>query len=650
MGKQTTSEPPAAAGTPSGPLHVELARNPEILDARYDQAAQDFIQVAFHDGHFEGRDETDLVWPDTAACVGAEAAAAHERRVELLDAIFHGVPPLRETRLAEAWDRFEGAGDAYHEGNRIYLQVRDQFVSTGAGSEADFLELYQTLYVEALARGDEHVPDGGEAALERARIHRGPMAHAQAVADSLPAVVLSDDPRWDAVYEVRLDATAVRRPLREFLRDVAQRTLDAIAAGGLLATRFNTYSNFAWFGISVWKAIANADRIVHAVGGAGLDDSVGDVRLGKAMLLEFFQAHQEDPARLKPKGYWYGQEYSYLTRDMIDLVRRLVQRIQSFPGQADAITVPPLLSADAAPQERFTEYPNVGATGRPSGVRHMKRMLKWLSISWRFGRRRARLASEPKTPERGQRGWDEWLTWGRQTAENFGIEVRVTVDPRFHTIAREMDLSSGKHRVLFLPTHQSLIDHPVFYSAIQSPEFMEAMGWERPERCTILARTGLARAGVRIGPVDITMFGMSSNKFDRLFEELDEFVTIDHSARAGQTAQRVIHALDRRPGLIYPMATTSAYPGQLFPIQHGTFAQLPPDVVIVPMAYRGAHSIWPKCPKGNLDIHPGVVEVMVAPPMLGETTLLPRRRSLRIQLEAANVFQAVHIASLLNPD
>jgi hypothetical protein len=39
----------------------------------------------------------------------------------------------------------------------------------------------------------------------------------------------------------------------------------------------------------------------------------------------------------------------------------------------------------------------------------------------------------------------------------------------------------------------------------------------------------------------------------------------------------------------------------------------------------------------------------VAPPMLGETTLLPRRRSLRIQLEAANLFQAVHITTLLNP-
>ena len=42
--------------------------------------------------------------------------------------------------------------------------------------------------------------------------------------------------------------------------------------------------------------------------------------------------------------------------------------------------------------------------------------------------------------------------------------------------------------------------------------------------------------------------------------------------------------------------------------------------------------------------------VLVCPPMLGETTLLPRKRALRTQLEPATLFQAVHIARLFNPE
>ena len=85
-------------------------------------------------------------------------------------------------------------------------------------------------------------------------------------------------------------------------------------------------------------------------------------------------------------------------------------------------------------------------------------------------------------------------------------------------------------------------------------------------------------------------------------------------------------------------------------MQHALFAYLPPDVIIVPLAFRGLHSLWPKCPRGNLDIGSGRVEVVVCPPMLGETTLLPHKRALRTQLEPATLFQAVHIARLFNPE
>ena len=39
----------------------------------------------------------------------------------------------------------------------------------------------------------------------------------------------------------------------------------------------------------------------------------------------------------------------------------------------------------------------------------------------------------------------------------------------------------------------------------------------------------------------------------------------------------------------------------------------------------------------------------MSPPVPGETTLLPRRRALRTQLEPATLFQAIHIATLLDP-
>ena len=54
--------------------------------------------------------------------------------------------------------------------------------------------------------------------------------------------------------------------------------------------------------------------------------------------------------------------------------------------------------------------------------------------------------------------------------------------------------------------------------------------------------------------------------------------------------------------------------------------------------------------RAKLKTEEGLVEVVVSPPMLGETTLLPRKRALRTQLEPATLFQAVHIATLLNPE
>ena len=122
------------------------------------------------------------------------------------------------------------------------------------------------------------------------------------------------------------------------------------------------------------------------------------------------------------------------------------------------------------------------------------------------------------------------------------------------------------------------------------------------------------------------MFGISAETFDRLLEEVDRFVTLDRSRDAGPTTQRLVRALDAYPGLTYPVGTTVAFDVQSPPLQHALFAVLPQAVVVIPIAFRGIHSMWPKCPKGNLRINPGLVEVVISPPMPGETTLLPRRR------------------------
>ena len=45
------------------------------------------------------------------------------------------------------------------------------------------------------------------------------------------------------------------------------------------------------------------------------------------------------------------------------------------------------------------------------------------------------------------------------------------------------------------------------YHVLQSPELLQAMGWETPVPCVILARTRMASAGVRIGSRSVTMFG-----------------------------------------------------------------------------------------------------------------------------------------------
>ena len=371
-------------------------------------------------------------------------------------------------------------------------------------------------------------------------------------------------------------------------------------------------------------------------------------------MFEFFRAHREEPAQIKPAGYWYGQPYSYLTRDMIDLAVKLIDRCRKLARRAQGAglkvpALPPLLAGAAS--GRFLEYPHAGRRGTLTGWQRTVGTGRWLLGSWRVGGLKKQLGrSKLGRGARLELAWQQWLDWADTTLRLFGIEVSVKVDPVFHEVAADLDLAARGRKILFLPTHQSLLDHPVMYRVLSSRELRQAMGWPAARPCVMLARTNLARAGVRFGRWSMTMFGVSSDGFDQLLEEVDGYVTRDLGSDTGSPLKRVVAELDDRPAVIYPMATTAAFGIQLFPLQHALFAGLPQDVVIIPIALRGIHSLWPKAPKGNMNLNPGRVEAVVSAPILGETTLMPKRRSLRFQLETASLVQAVHITSLLNPE
>ena len=622
----------------------------------YDEAAEELIQVAISDGHFAGRDPSEIAWP-----VGSDLNAL-TRRADLIGIIHEGIPPLRDQRLQEAYDHYERVGPAYHQANRLYLATRQLFVERGRGDALDFHALYQSVYLHALGRDNPYTLDEGEAALVKLRVARVPLSHAHAVAEKLeqkaPAPDSADDPRLAERYACEINGVRHAGALRDLLSEVAERVVDYLAAGEHLAIRFNTYNNFIYLGISVWKAITDADLLLARIEGRvrpQWHQKLGKlVLLGKGMLLKFLQAHSEDPAQIKPREFWYGQEYSYLTRDMIDLTRRLVAHVNRLagrvPGKVDPVVLPPLLNSKA--KGRFLEYQHVGRRQTLGPWRRRARLLRWAWLYYRTGRKKMSLLAEQlPEAERLKAASAQSGEWGRQSLDIFDIELTISADPLFAATARDLDLANKQAKVLFLPTHRSLFDHPVMSSLLHDPRFLELMGWRTPPAPVILARARLtAPATLRLGGRSFSLIGFTTEEVDHMMEAVDGHVIMTRSADARNPTRRFAKLLSERPGVVYGEGTTAAFEHQCLPMQHALFAYLPPDVIIVPLALRGIHSLWPKCPRGNLDIGSGRVEVVVCPPMLGETTLLPRKRALRTQLEPATLFQAMHIARLFDPE
>lgn len=635
-----------------------LSRADEILQ-RYDEAAAELIRIARLDGHFAGRTDDDVAWPERRDAAGDPVTVEGlERRAALIGEIHDGIPPRRNRRLVEAHDQYQSVRPAYLRAQRLFLQVQRQFLAHEAGDERDFAELYGAVYLEALAREDPVPLDEGEAALVEFKVARTPLAHAASVVEKIRPGPSADDERWSAVYQWDLDGDRGEAPLRDILNRVADAVVDCLAAGEHLAIRYNTFSNFIWFGISIWKAVTELDLLAARLQGRARESWRGKlndyVRLAQGMLLKFLQAHLEDPAQIRPTDYWYGQQYSYLTRDMIDLTRELVRngdRLRArYAPELPAVELPPLLRG--ASQGAFHEYGHVGPSQQVSTWTRRRRLLGWIATFRKTARQKKRLRKASiSDAERRAGAWQANLVWAERTLDNFGIDISVTIDPDFAAVAQEMDLRPGSGRkVVFFPTHQSLLDHPVMYRALQSQELLDAMGWSAPVPCCLLSRPRLMQAtAVTIKGREISLIGISPAEIDRLQEEVDGYVILSHDD-TGSPIKRFSQTLQDRPGVVYGGGTTSAFDLQVLPMQHALFSYLPPDTVFVPVAFRGIHSLWPKSPRGNLNVSPGHVEVYVSPPVAGETTMLPRKRALRTQLEPATLFQAMHIATLLDPD
>ncbi|MDP6037272.1 MAG: hypothetical protein QGG64_01860, partial [Candidatus Latescibacteria bacterium] len=161
------------------PVHEALLDDLDQMLAVYDQVVQGLLEAIRHDGYFDDLDPDALVWPQSQSESGLIGLDGVVFRAQLVDAIYRGLPDIRNVRLAEAYAPFADLMGRYHAGNRIYLQLRRQFVERNEGSVDDFLKLYQSLYLEALAKGELHSPEAVEEALAQVNITQVPMSHAQ---------------------------------------------------------------------------------------------------------------------------------------------------------------------------------------------------------------------------------------------------------------------------------------------------------------------------------------------------------------------------------------------------------------------------------------------------------------------------------------
>ena len=276
-------------------------------------------------------------------------------------------------------------------------------------------------------------------------------------------------------------------------------TLDYVAAGGLMATRYNVYTNFSWFGCSVWRVLLEAELLLAKLYAAGKGRILvrrirSEFPRAMAVMIEWVQAHQEDPSRIKPNNYWYGSEYSYLTRGMIDgsskLARTVNRLIARYLPDERPIDIPPLI--ESRWRGTFSEYTHVGKSGEKLGK---SRLAAWVWRSVRYGRTKKKLAANTELNETARHAlaWQNWTDYANDALDTLGIEVDVKVDPEFGRIAKHLNFGEGGVPILFSPTHRNLLDHLVFYHVLQHPELLSGYETRRTFYAELYSYAGRPR-------------------------------------------------------------------------------------------------------------------------------------------------------------
>ena len=81
------------------PLHETLLDDLDQMLAIYDQSVQLMLEAVRHDGYFDDLDADAVVWPKSQS--GAMDVEALQFRAQLVNAIFQGLPEVRDARLDE---------------------------------------------------------------------------------------------------------------------------------------------------------------------------------------------------------------------------------------------------------------------------------------------------------------------------------------------------------------------------------------------------------------------------------------------------------------------------------------------------------------------------------------------------------------------
>ena len=95
--------------------------SPEERLAQYDRAAQELLDVALSDGHFEQPQQ----WPASQDCT----LDGYRHRAALINHIHDGIPSRREQRLGEAHSLYQQKLAPYYRANRLFLALRRDFVA-----------------------------------------------------------------------------------------------------------------------------------------------------------------------------------------------------------------------------------------------------------------------------------------------------------------------------------------------------------------------------------------------------------------------------------------------------------------------------------------------------------------------------------------